>query len=108
MKKIILLLVLFIALVSLIGCEIEPLFTSYGEDIQKSVGKFYENYEILSLCRIEKDGKPTLHNLCVINDTQGGIDIICISHSISEENQDEYASGEVVSADNIELGKPYS
>ena len=108
MKRIIMVVVICIALVSLIGCEIEPLFTIYGETIHESVRKFYEDYEILNLCSIVKDGKTTWHNLCVVNDIQEGIDIICISYSRSEENYDEYVTTESIAADNVELGKSYS
>ena len=108
MKKIFASIILCIMLVSLVGCDIEPLFTKYGETVHQSVQKYYDSYEILEFYRIEKDGVPTLHNLCIINDMQDGIDVLCISYKRSDENYDEYISTEVVVGDNIEFGKRYS
>ena len=95
-------------LVSLVGCDIEPLFTKYGEIVHQSVQKYYDSYEILEFYRIEKDGVPTLHNLCITNDMQDGIDILCVSYKRSDENYDEYISTEAIVGDNIEFGKNYS
>ena len=108
MKKTILFLVLSVVLVFLIGRGIEPPSTTYGEIVHTSVRKFYENYEILNLCHIEKDGKPTLDNLCVVDDTQEGIDVLCISFLHSKDNHGEYISTETITADNIKIGKTYS
>ena len=108
MKTLFASIIVCIMLVSLIGCDIEPLFTGYGETVHQSVQKYYDNYEILEFYRIEKDGVPTLHNLCVINDMQDGIDVLCVSYKPSDENYDEYISTEVIVGNNIELRKNYS
>ena len=108
MKKLFAIIILCIMLVSLIGCDIEPLFTTYGEIVHQAVQKHYDDYEILELYRIEKDGVPTLHNLCIIDDSQDGIDVLCISYKRSDENRDEYISTEAVVGDNIEFTKTYS
>lgn len=108
MKKLFASIILCIMLVSLVGCDIEPLFTKYGEIVHQSVQKYYDSYEILEFYRIEKDGVPTLHNLCIINDMQDDIDILCVSYKRSDENYDEYISTEAIVGDNIEFGKSYS
>ena len=108
MKKLFASIISCVMLVSLIGCDIEPLFTVYGEDAQQSVQKFYDNYEILEWYGIEKDGIPTLHYFCIINDMQDGIDVLCVSYKRSDEDRDEYISTEVVISDNVEFGKIYS
>ncbi len=108
MKKTFASIILCIMLICLIGCDIEPLFTVYGETVHQSVRKYYDNYEILEYYRIEKDGVPTLHNFYIINDMQGGIDVLCISYKRSDENYDEYIPTEVIVGHNIELGKSYS
>ena len=108
MKKLFASIILCIMLVSLIGCDIEPLFTIYNETAHQSVQKYYDNYEILEYYRIEKDGIPTLHNFYIINDMQDGIDVLCVSYNRSDENYDEYISTEVIVGDNIEFGKSYS
>lgn len=61
MKKLLTSIILCIMLISLIGCDIEPLFTIYGEADHQSVQKYYDSYVILEYHRIEKDGVPTLH-----------------------------------------------
>jgi Cys-tRNA synthase (O-phospho-L-seryl-tRNA:Cys-tRNA synthase) len=86
MKKIVLIVFLCIALAFLVGCETEPLFTTYGETVHNAVKEYYDNYEILDLIRLEKDEKPTLHNFCIVNDMQGGIDVLCISYSLDNDN----------------------
>ena len=108
MKKLFASIILCIMLVSLVGCDIEPLFTIYGEIVHQSVQKYYDSYEIMEFYRIEKDGVPTLHNLCIINDMQDGIDILCVSYKRSDENYDKYISTEAIVGDNIEFGKSYS
>ena len=108
MKKLFISIILCIVLVSFIGCDTEPLFTDYGETVHQSVRKYYDPYEILAHCRIEKDGVPTLHNFYIINDMQDGIDVLCISYQRSDENRDEYIATEVIVGDNVELGKSHS
>ena len=108
MKKRFASILLYIMFLSLIGCDIEPLFTIYGETVHQSVRKYYDNYEILEYYRIEKDGVPTLHNFYIINDMQDGMDVLCISYKRSDENYDEYIFTEVIVGDNIEFGKRYS
>ena len=108
MKKLFASIILCIMLLSLIGCDIEPLFTIYNETAHQSVQKYYDSYEILEYYRIEKDGKPTLHNFYIINDMQDGIDVLCVSYKRSDENYDEYISTEAIVGDNIEFGKSYS
>ena len=108
MKKICVSIILCITLLSLVSCEIEPVFTFYNERVHQSVQKYYDEYEILSFIRLEKDGYPTLHNFCIIKNATGGIDVICISYARSEENYDDYISTDTVIATNIEFGKTYS
>ena len=107
MKKILSLIILCVMLISLIGCDIEPIFTVYGDIVHQSVQKYYDNYEILELYMIRKDGAPTLHHLCIVNDMQDSIDVMCITYKYSEI-QDDYISIETVICDNVELGKNYS
>ena len=107
MKKILSLIILCVMLISLIGCDIEPIFTVYGDIVHQSVQKHYDNYEILELYMIRKDGAPTLHHLCIVNDMQDSIDVMCITYKYSEI-QDDYISIETVICDNVELGKNYS
>ena len=109
MKKCIFLVLILLVALSLVACSLfEPIATIYGEIVHDAVKEFYEKYEICCLVRLEKDGKPTLRNFCIINDTQGGIDIMCISFARSDEKYDEYIATGSVLADNIELGKSYS
>ena len=108
MKKLFASIILCIMLVSLVGCDIEPLFTKYGEIVHQSVQKYYDSYEILEYYRIEKDGNPTLHNFYIINDMQDGIDVLCVSYKRSDENYDEYISTEAIVGVNIKFGKSYS
>ena len=107
MKKILSLIILCVMLISLIGCDIEPIFTVYGDIVHQSVQKYYDNYEILELYMIRKDGAPTLHHLCIVNNMQDSIDVMCITYKYSEI-QDDYISIETVICDNVELGKNYS
>ena len=107
MKRILSLIILCVMLISLIGCDIEPIFTVYGDIVHQSVQKYYDNYEILELYMIRKDGAPTLHHLCIVNDMQDSIDVMCITYKYSEI-QDDYISIETVICDNVELGKNYS
>ena len=87
-------------------CSCEPLFTTYGEIVHDAVKEHYSSYEILSLVRIEKDGTPTLYNLCVVDDSHNNIDVLWMSTSKNETN--DYTMKSTIIADNIELNKEYS
>ena len=104
MKKSVIAVCLIVAILLLCSCE--PLFTTYGEIVHDAVKEHYSSYEILSLIRIEKNGKPTLYNLCVVDDSQNGIDVLWM-YSSKNEN-DDYSMESTVIEDNIELNKEYS
>lgn len=104
MKNGILLICLIVATLFLSSCE--PLFTIYGEIVHDAVKEHYTSYEILGLIQVQKDGKPTFHEFCVIDDTHGGIDILWLS-GFKDEN-DDYTMVSTIIADNIELEKVYS
>lgn len=106
MKKIILVVFLCIALTFFAGCEMEPLFTDYGETVHGAVKEYYDSYEILALIRLEKEGKPTLHNFCVVNDMQGGIDVLYISYSL--DGNDTYIASQGIIVNNAVQGEIYS
>ena len=108
MKKYLLFLAVFMVILSLVSCSFEPIVTTYGDSVHEAVEEHYEAYEILGLVRLEKDDKPTLQNFCIINDMQGGMDIMCISYALSEENKDDYIATCTVLTDNVEIGKYYS
>ena len=104
MKKSILLICVIVA--TLLLCSCEPLFTTYGEIVHTAVKEHYTSYEILGLIEVQKDGEPTLYDLCVIDDTRGGIDVLWLSASKNENN--DYTMASAIIADNIEFGKGYS
>ena len=104
MKKSILLICLIVA--TLLLCSCEPLFTTYGEIVHTAVKEHYTSYDILGLIQVQKDGKPTLYDFCVIDDTHDGIDILWLSASKNEN--DDYTMASTIIADNIELEKVYS
>ncbi len=104
MKRTVTVICLIVAIFLLSSCE--PLFTTYGEIVHNAVKEHYSSYEILSLIRIEKNGKPTLYNLCVVDDSQNGIDVLWMSSSKNET--DDYKMESSIIADNIELNKEHS
>ncbi len=104
MKKSILLICSIVA--TLLLCSCEPLFTTYGEIVHTAVKEHYTSYDILGLIQVQKDGKPTLYDFCVIDDTHDGIDILWLSASKNEN--DDYTMASTIIADNIELEKVYS
>ena len=104
MKRTVTVICLIVAIFLLSSCE--PLFTTYGEIVHNAVKEHYSSYEILSLIRIEKNGKPTLYNLCVVNDSQNGIDVLWMSSS--KNGTDDYKMESSIIADNIELNKEHS
>ena len=104
MKRTVTVICLIVAIFLLSSCE--PLFTTYGEIVHDAVKEHYSSYEILSLIRIEKNGKPTLYNLCVVNDSQNGIDVLWMSSS--KNGTDDYKMESSIIADNIELNKEHS
>ena len=106
MKKILLIAFLCIALTLMVGCEVEPLFSTYGETVHNAVKEYYESYEILDLIVLEKDGNPTLHNFCIVNDMQSGIDVLCISYSL--DNGDTYVSSQSIIVNDVNQGEIYS
>ena len=108
MKKRIFFLTIFTVIICLVSCSFDPIIATYGESVHEAVKEHYEAYEILGLIRLKKDGKPTLQNFCIINDTQGEMDIMCIEYSLSEENRANYIAMGTVLTDNIEIGKCYS
>ena len=104
MKRTVTVICLIVAIFLLSSCE--PLFTTYGEIVHDAVKEHYSSYEILSLIRIEKNGKPTLYNLCVVDDSQNGIDVLWMSSS--KNGTDDYKMESSIIADNIELNKEHS
>ncbi len=104
MKKSILLICLIIATLFLCSCE--PLFTTYGEIVHNAIKEHYTSYEILGLIQVQKGGKPTLYDFCLIDDTHGGIDILWLS--ASKDENDDHTMASTIIADNIELEKVYS
>ena len=55
MKKILVYIVAAVFMfVCLTACDIEPLFSTYGDSVHKAVKEFYSDYEILELVRFEK------------------------------------------------------
>ena len=104
MKRTVTVICLIVAICLLSSCE--PLFTTYGEIVHDAVKEHYSSYEILSLIPIEKNGKPTLYNLCVVNDSQNGIDVLWMSSSKNET--DDYKMESSIIADNIEFNKKHS
>ena len=108
MKKLLFFLAVFIVIILLVSCSFDPIVTIYGDSVHEAVKEHYQDYEILGLVRLEKDGKPTLQNFCIINDAQGKMDILSITYALSEENRDDYIATSTVLNDNIEIGKYYS
>ena len=104
MKKSVIAVCLIVVILLLCSCE--PLFTTYGEIVHNAVKEHYSSYEILSLIQIEKNGKPTLYNLCVVDDLQNGIDVLWMSSS--KNGTDDYKMESSIIADNIELNKEHS
>ena len=104
MKRTVTVICLIVAIFLLSSCE--PLFTTYGEIVHDAVKEHYSSYEILSLIRIEENGKPTLYNLCVVDDSQNGIDVLWMSSS--KNGTDDYKMESSIIADNIELNKEHS
>ena len=104
MKRTVTVICLIVAIFLLSSCE--PLFTTYGEIVHDAVKEHYSSYEILSLIRIEKNGKPTLYNLCIVDDSQNGIDVLWMSSS--KNGTDDYKMESSTIADNIELNKEHS
>ena len=104
MKRTVTVICLIVAIFLLSSCE--PLFTTYGEIVHDAVKEHYSSYEILSLIRIKKNGKPTLYNLCVVDDSQNGIDVLWMSSS--KNGTDDYKMESSIIADNIELNKEHS
>ena len=86
MKRNVTVICLIAAIFLLSSCE--PLFTTYGEIVHDAVKEHYSSYEILGLIRIEKNGKPTLYNLCIVDDSQNGIDVLWMSSS--KNGTDDY------------------
>ena len=70
---VLLILLLCVALFFVVFYDIPntDFITTYGDSVHEAVKEHYEAYEILGLVRLEKDGKPTLQNFCIINDMQG-------------------------------------
>lgn len=101
MKKNMLVIFLCTVLAFSVGCEMAPLHTSYGEIVHNAVKEYYDSYEILGLIQLEKDGKPTLYNFCIVNNMQGGIDVICISYS-KDINGNYTTSQSVIATDVIQ------
>ena len=108
MKKYLFFFAVCMVILSLVSCSFNPIITTYGDSVHEAVKEHYEAYEILGLVRLEKDGKPTLQNFCIINDMQGKMDILSITYALSEENKDDYIATSTVLNDNIEIGKYYS
>ncbi len=101
-------LAILIMVLSFTACSFDPIITIYGESVHNAVKEHFENYEILKLVRFENNGKPTLHNFCIISDLQGNINIMCISYARSDGEHEEYIASETVIANNVEYGKYYS
>lgn len=108
MKKTVLPLAIILLIILLTSCSNEPLFTVYGDNIDLETSDLHKSYRILELYNVEKDGEPTLHHICLINDGSNNIDIMYISYSKANDNYAEYVSRNKTAINNAELGKLYS
>ena len=98
--------------VSMTGCSyiFEPIYVRYGDIVYEAVDKYYENYDILWLYQLTKDREPTLYDFCIIDDLQGGIDVMLLTtaYTLDENNQKRYYYDVTDIIDNIEFGNTYS
>ncbi len=108
MKKLFITILLILFVFSLVGCDIEPIFHTYGDTVHDAVKEFYDDYEILELVHIKINKRQSAKNLCIVDDKSGGFDIVCISYVPDENNANNIITIQNLLVDNTEIGKTYS
>lgn len=108
MKKYIIMIFLVLLIFSMVGCDIEPIFHTYGDTVHDAVKSFYDDYEILELVHIKVNNRQSTKNICIVDDKSGSFDIICINYVPDENDSSNVVTVQNLLVDNAELGKTYS
>lgn len=108
MKRAIITVLVIVFVFSLVGCDIEPVFKTYGETVHDAVKPYYDDYEILELVHIKVNNRQSAKKLCIVNDKMGDLDIVCISYEADGDSPDGISTVQCLLVNNLEIGKTYS